>query len=150
MTTHGQIGELHGDTEDWPSYMEWLECYFAANNVEESGKQCAICLSCYGATTYSLIRSLAALRKPNDISYQESVKRVTAHFNLKPSKIVARFKFNLTLRPAPTSAQDGLDPLQLALVLILVDPIVYAHIQMTCFVWWLLYVVVIVCGGDCI
>ena len=42
-----------------------------------------------------------------------------------------------TLRPAPTSAQDGLDPLQLALVLILVDPIVYAHIQMTCFVWWL-------------
>ena len=41
-----------------------------------------------------------------------------------------------TLRPAPTSAQDGLDPLQLALVLILVDPIIYAHIQMTCFVWW--------------
>ena len=53
-------------------------------------------------------------------------------------------------RPAPTSAQDGLDPLQIALVLILVDPIVYAHIQMTCFVWCLLYVVVIVCSVPCV
>ena len=32
----------------------------------------------------------------------------------------------------------------------LVDPIVYAHIQMTCFVWWLLYVVVIVCSVPCV
>ena len=50
----------------------------------------------------------------------------------------------MTLHPAPTSAQDDLDPLQLALVFILVDPIVYAHIQMSMFC-----VVVVVCGGDC-
>ena len=63
MTMHGQIGEFHGDTEDWLSHMEQLECYFATNDVEESGKQRAI-LSCCGAATYGLIRSLAAQKSP--------------------------------------------------------------------------------------
>ena len=49
-----------------------------------------------------------------------------------------------TLHPAPTSAQDGLYPLQLALVLALV----YAHIQMSMFCN-LHTVVLVVCGGDC-
>ena len=38
VTTHGQISEFHGGTEDWPLYVEWLECYFAASDVEESRK----------------------------------------------------------------------------------------------------------------
>ena len=62
--------------------------------MEESGKQRAIFLSCCSATTDGFIRSLATPHKPNVISYQELVKRVTAHFNPRPSKIVARFKFN--------------------------------------------------------
>ena len=32
----------------------------------------------------------------------------------------------------------------------LVVPLVYAHIQMTCFVWWLLSMVVIVCSVPCV
>ena len=95
MTAHGQIGEFHRDTADCPSYVKRLKCYFTANDVEESGKQRVILLSCCGVAMYGLIRSLAAPHKHNDVSYQELVKRVTTHFNPKPSKIVARFKFNL-------------------------------------------------------
>ena len=49
-----------------------------------------------------------------------------------------------TLCPAPTSAQDSLDPLQLALVLIFSWPhCICTHTN------GMLCVVVVVCGGDC-
>ena len=46
----------------------------------------------------------------------------------------------------PTSAQDGLDPLPFALVLIFsrIHLYIYAHIHMS-----MICVVVVVCGGDC-
>ena len=71
MTTHGQIDEFHGETEDWPLYMERLERYFADNDVVKSRKQCAILLSCCGGATYSLIQSLASPSKPTAVSYAE-------------------------------------------------------------------------------
>ena len=75
-------------------YMEHLECYFAVNDVVESRKQRTILLSCCGAATYGLIRSLASPSKPTTISYAELVKRATAHFHPRPLKIVSWFKFN--------------------------------------------------------
>ena len=36
MTAHGQITEFHRDTEEWPSYVERLECYFMTNDVADS------------------------------------------------------------------------------------------------------------------
>ena len=90
MTLHDQIGEINTDTEDLSSYVEHLECYFVVNDVDDSRKPHAILLSCCGAATYGLIRSLATPSKPTAVSYQELVKRVMAHFN----KIVSRFKFN--------------------------------------------------------
>ena len=103
MTTHSQTGEFQGDTEDWPPNVERLECYFVANNMEESGKQRTILHSCCGAATYGLIWSLAAPRKPNDVSYQELVKRVTATSTYRD---VARFKFNsCSLAASPVSAR---------------------------------------------
>ena len=94
MTAHGQIGEFHGDPESWTSYVEQLECYFVANDVADARKQRAILLSCCGASTYSLIRSLAAPSKPTDVAYKELVEKVTAYFTPRRSRIVSRFKFN--------------------------------------------------------
>ena len=94
MTAHGQIGEFHGDPESWTSYVEQLECYFVANDVADARKQRAILLSCCGASTYSLIRSLAAPSKPTDVAYKELVEKVTAYFTPRRSSIVSRFKFN--------------------------------------------------------
>ena len=50
MTTHGQIGEFHGDLESWTSYMEQLECYFVVNDVADARKQRTILLSCCSAS----------------------------------------------------------------------------------------------------
>ena len=51
MTTYGQIGEFHGEPEEWTSDVERLECYFVANDVADAEKQRAILLSYCGAST---------------------------------------------------------------------------------------------------
>ena len=94
MTTHGQISEFHGVPEEWTSYVERLECYFLANDVADAEKQRAILLSCCGASTYSLIRSLATPSKPTAVAYKDLVEKVTAYYAPRRSKIVSRFKFN--------------------------------------------------------
>ena len=58
MAVHGTVGEFSGIGEEWPTYIERLEFYFAANEVDSSDKRRAILLSCCGAQTYGLIRSL--------------------------------------------------------------------------------------------
>ena len=65
-TVHGSVGEFSGVTEEWPSYIERLEFYFTANDVEDEDKKHAILLLCCGSSTYSLIRSLVVPNKPGE------------------------------------------------------------------------------------
>ena len=44
----GQVGEFHAGEEDWWSYLERLQYYFAANNVGAE-KQRDTLLCCMGA-----------------------------------------------------------------------------------------------------
>ena len=44
----GQVGEFHAGEEDWRSYLERLQYYFAANNVGAE-KQRDTLLCCMGA-----------------------------------------------------------------------------------------------------
>ena len=45
MATHGRLSDFDGANEDWESYVERLEMYFTANDVEDPVKQRAIFLS---------------------------------------------------------------------------------------------------------
>ena len=60
MATHGSIGEFDSDKETWTAYMERLQEYFLANDVDVAVKQRAILLSMCGAATYQLIRDLVS------------------------------------------------------------------------------------------
>ena len=80
MATHGSIGEFDGSAEGWTTYIERLECYFAANDVADAGKRRAILLACYGSATYGLIRSLATPNKLTAVPYQELVDLVQTHY----------------------------------------------------------------------
>ena len=93
-TVHGSVGEFSGVAEEWPPYIERMEFYFAANDVEDEGKKRAILLSCCGSATYSLIRNLVAPGKPSETTFKNIVEKVQTHFNPRPSPIVQRFKFN--------------------------------------------------------
>lgn len=88
MATHGHIAEFDCGAEDWKSYCERLEQYFLVNNVQDAGKQHAILLSVYGATTCQLIWDLVAPDKPADKSFEATAKLVQEHYTPLPSMIV--------------------------------------------------------------
>ena len=105
MATHGSLSE-YNPAEDWVSYVERMDQYFLANDVNEAQKKRAILLSVVGDKTYKLIRDLVAPDKPTDKSYQELVDLLTSHLDPKPSVIVERFKFNSRFRrDGETAAQ---------------------------------------------
>ena len=45
MSTCGTVGPFVSEREDWVSYMERLQQYFAANDLDSANKQCAILLN---------------------------------------------------------------------------------------------------------
>ena len=94
MSTHGSIGPFVVGREDWVSYTERLEQYFAANDVEDAVKQRAILLSSCGADTYQVIRNVVAPGKPTDKTFSELVELVTAYYCPKPSVIAQRYAFH--------------------------------------------------------
>ena len=94
MTTFGKIKEFNGEHEEWKHYIERMNHFFEANEIEDEGKQRSIFLVSVGAKTYKLIRSLVAPEEPKSKSYEELAKLVQDHYQPKPSVIVERFKFN--------------------------------------------------------
>nr|XP_054759433.1 uncharacterized protein LOC129265467 [Lytechinus pictus] len=94
MATFGTIGEFREDEGSWSEYIERMGHYFDANSIIDEGRKRSILLSVCGASTYKLMSSLAAPRKPGEVEFKELVKLMTDHRDPKPSVIVQRFKFN--------------------------------------------------------
>lgn len=78
--------------EDWNEYVEILEQYFIANQVEEARRR-AVFLSHCGRATYSLLRRLLAPRKPSEVPLGECLAVLTDHYAPRPSVIVQRYLF---------------------------------------------------------
>ena len=76
--------------DDWTSYAERLEQYFAANDVDSAEKRRAFFLSARGAQTYQLVKILVS-PNPTERLFGELVKLVKDHLQPKPSIIVERF-----------------------------------------------------------
>ena len=98
MATHGKVGEFVSGKEDWKSYVERLRQYFAANNIENAGKQRAILISCSRAATYCLMKDVLAPRIPSEVPLEELVTAMTTHFQPPPSEIMQRYRFNTRVR----------------------------------------------------
>ena len=89
----GRLDAFDSSTEDWNTYIERLEQFFAANEVEED-KYVPVLLSAMGGKAYSLLRSLTAPDKPSGKSYDEIVKVMQAHLSPRPLEIAERFRFH--------------------------------------------------------
>ena len=94
MATYGKIGEFKEWKESWTQYVERLEQYFLANEVEDVGKRRAILLSVCGSKTYALARDLIQPAKPAETTFKKIVDTLEKHFSPKPSEIVERYKFH--------------------------------------------------------
>ena len=75
MVTHmfGSIDAFAVHVGDWNEYVERLEQYFIANDIEDDKKKTAIFLTIIGAETYSLLRNLLAPRKLSTQSFTDLV-----------------------------------------------------------------------------
>ena len=89
-----KIGEFKESEESWTQYVERLEQYFLANEVEDVGKRRAILLSVCGSKTYALARDLLQPAKPAETTFKKIVDTLEKHFSPKPSEIVERYKFH--------------------------------------------------------
>ena len=96
--SYGTLSEFNGDTDTWPEYLEQMENFFVANDIDNGDKKRAIFLSSCGSKTYSLIRSLVQPDKPASKPYKDSLELIGNHQNRQPSVIMERFLFNNTER----------------------------------------------------
>ena len=99
MATFGQVGAFREGQEEWKHwYVERLEQYLIANEVENVEKKCAIFLSTIGPQAYKLLSSLVVPESPGEKTYTDLVKAMTDHHSLPPSEIVQRYRFNMRFR----------------------------------------------------
>jgi len=91
--TIGSIGPFDESQEDWISYSERVEQFFAANDIPD-GKKVPTLLSVIGGKTYSLLRNLTSPDKPSAKSYDDLVTILTTHLAPKPLVIAERFRFH--------------------------------------------------------
>lgn len=80
--------------EDWGQYIERMEHYFVANDIDDADKKKAILLTACGGATYKLMCDLLAPAKPGEKTFDELKAAVLNHLRPKPSEIVQRFKFH--------------------------------------------------------
>ena len=66
---------------------------FDANGIEDD-KQVAVLLTAIGSSTYALLSSLIAPRKPREKSFAELTETLCCHFDPKPLVIAKRFHFH--------------------------------------------------------
>ena len=92
MTTIGKIESFDDTKENWETYVERVEQFFLANDVDDDHKVPTL-LSLIGRKTYTLLRDLLAQEKPATKSFQQIVTTLQEHLSLKPLEIAERFRF---------------------------------------------------------
>ena len=91
--TVGTLTEFKPESVKIEAYLELVQLFFDANTIAED-KQVAVLLTVIGSSTYALLTSLLAPRKPREKSFAELSETLLRHFDSKPLVIVERFHFH--------------------------------------------------------
>ena len=93
MTLLGNIESFDYRCDDICEYVERIEQYFCANDVNDQIKQTAIFLTVIGEETYSLLRKLLSPDVPASKSVKALSEKVKNHLQPQPIVIAERYKF---------------------------------------------------------
>ena len=94
----GSLSSFDPGQESISAYLERVEAFFTANDVQEA-KQVAVFLSVVGAPTFSLLRNLLAPAKPTEKSLEDLKTALTTYYEPKPLVIAQRFHFHRRDQP---------------------------------------------------
>ena len=88
MTTIGKIESFDDTKENWETYVERVEQFFLANDIDDDHKVPTL-LSLIGGKTYTRLRDLLAPEKPVTKYFQQIyiVTTLQEHLSPKPLKI---------------------------------------------------------------
>lgn len=67
--------------DDWPMYTEWMEQYFAANDIHSDARKRAVFLTVIGGKAYGLLQNLLSPTKPVDANYVTLIKTMKDHLS---------------------------------------------------------------------
>ena len=102
----GKIEEFQQGQDNWEEYVERLDQFFVANDIQDGTKKRAILLSGMGSRTYGTVRSLLSPRKPHEVTYAAIVETLRKQFCPPTSVTVARYRFFSCSRTHSESVQD--------------------------------------------
>lgn len=90
----GTIGKfVPTEATSWPLYLQCLEFFFQANDIDGNEKKRATLCSVCGPATCAIVRSLCSPDAPSAMAYDEIVRCLSNHFSPRPSVTVKRLKF---------------------------------------------------------
>jgi len=88
----GRIDPFDETEESWGNYVERLEQYFEANEVDNTKKVSSL-LTLIGGKTYSLLRDLTFPDKPWTKTYDQLTQLLNKHLSPMPLIIAERYRF---------------------------------------------------------
>lgn len=111
MARIGRLDEYEPEHESWSAYIERVELFMIANDVDDS-KQVATLLTAMGASTYRLLRDLVQPLKPKDKTFKEIVSILQAHFENKPLIKARRLLFQRRIQKPHETVSQYVDELR--------------------------------------
>ena len=91
---YGKLNEFNSSKETWNNFVERLEFFFAANEIDDNDKKKAILLSASSPETYTLCLNLCSPHSPAEKSYTELKDLIKGHLHPTSNPVAERFKFN--------------------------------------------------------
>ena len=101
----GTMSEYIMESEDITEWLERLEQWFIANEIESVNRKRSLLLTFIGRRGYKLLRSLAQ-NEPTLKTYAELTKLLLDHLNPKPNEIAQRYVFYKRDRRAGETVKD--------------------------------------------
>ncbi len=99
MTMLGRIKEFDEcSSNSFEEYIERLECFFHANDIEDDAKKRSVLLSVCGAKTYSTLRSVLAPTQPSTLSYANIVSALKRSSVQHRQRSFSVFSFTIVSR----------------------------------------------------
>ena len=96
MAVLGQIDSFNHNSDDTCEYIERVDQYFYANDINDAKKKTAIFLAFIGSDTYSLLRNLLAPVSASTKTVEELFETLKEH--LKPQTIVIAERYKCCCR----------------------------------------------------
>ena len=93
MALLGLIDSFNHNSDDMSEYIERVDQYFYANDINDAGKKTAIFLTVIGSDTYSLLRNFLAPVSWSTKTVEELFETLKEHLKPQPIVIAERCKF---------------------------------------------------------